>query len=458
MACLFVAWSAQAADFFRIHYYDPHRPLTASELERLERLYGTEVLLIQTNSVAPKRPARIDGTVLHPGSADGRQWYLGTRNPALEPGWRLDRLEDKWLENLFLSRHAPTLAPKTRKVSDFILSNKERSLNALRDRIRAHMGDFVLKDRLGFQSEGRLPSSDDDWDDLLAKYRAHTRERVVALKDSDQFEAAILNLPYIAGRFLEGLLDDPSGSIVQKRLQIEQEVRLHVMEGKILPGATFLRFYGPDDYLSEADMAIYESIVQQQLLSRLPSGFEKFSCCMDIVKTPEGYFIVDLNQGLASGYFYPEEDLLTTHRVAQYYSGRSTWLLDLVGELERSDLLGRRFLLRQLVLKTRDLLTQDASYRLWDEIARYYLRDLRASRQAVVAAEIVEQWQFAGVTNPLAYYRLISEIQTVVPVPYFLLARWAQWLNAIDDEYVSRVTRGTLVIEPSCAQLLGHAI
>jgi hypothetical protein len=103
------------------------------------------------------------------------------------------------------------------------------------------------------------------------------------------------------------------------------------------------------------------------------------------------------------------------------------------------------------------MLRENSADRLWDAVAHAYVREFSLDPKPSLFTQILSDWRSAGIQYPLAYYRLISELQDKFghSMPSVSeLSSWVRWLNSIDSEYQSVLKDGKLVIQEACAKLL----
>jgi hypothetical protein len=192
------------------------------------------------------------------------------------------RLEHKLVQSLILNQYCPGCMPVTRGLTRQASSGLRRALE------RDFPSGFFLKPALG-DSSGDLGIQDASEAALLA------------------FEAAP---PATAPRRIED-----ETWIVQEKVPIEKEYRVHSIEDRVIDDLTLLR-YGTGDIPGERDAP---NAFVQRLLDRLPDGIVGGSMLgWDVAHTPEGRFIViEVNftgfhpvhrRGFqCSGYFINEE-------------------------------------------------------------------------------------------------------------------------------------------------------
>lgn len=480
-----LAGAAPAAPLHRIFYGDED----VLRLDRglLERAYGAKVHVLKGEGDPPRRPRRLRGTVLHLDPGYDAQFVVGDRNPQVE--WdqlkkRIDRnfpgigdIDDKWHEYNFLRRIGPAMAPPRMELAtsfspepagpaeaQAIARAVDRALKAhprakggeaLRERLvrlealRLHMhgelGRSLIKVRLQNHSEGRLPKTDDDWLDTLLRYREETAPAVRRIEkrlegSSVALQDEIFDLPWIEGRTLETMLDHPKRVVVQQMVGIDKEVRLHVVEGRILPGATFLRFYPVGQFLTPAEIAKVHRAVETGFLDRLPPAYRKICFTSDVFfETGTGRIrFLDLNTGLFSGYYFAEEDVFTTNRLAAALTGRTPPLLAELGTLEAEPMGPRKVRrIREFRRRYAPFFEGDVQEAFWDRILAHYRDRIAAAPRAATFRAALADLEAAGLDVASIYLQFFAWIQHEFPEAALAAAEletWARKIHAWDRE------------------------
>ncbi len=377
-----------ADDFYRIFYNEELKTgaykkmqewegLTTDELKaRVEESYGAKILFLPYENDHKPKPSEvtaIDGWFLF-ASWDDLPWVNTRPGMNLEENFtkvhknllkKIQRtypdikdLGDKFDEYRFLTTFFPLISPPEMRVATDFMEGKETAaekkaiedkvkgvmaskkltdsklekdlvkLELIRTRINQQLGFSVMKNRGLNHSEGRLPKSKKEWVELYANYVASgDKAKLEKFLKSDEggFAEFLLELDYAEGYALETLLKTPKKIIVQKMVDLKREVRMHINHGKILKGATFLRFYKLNEYLPPEDQAVMEKAVEENLLAKMdPEDRENFYASPDIYLTKAGKVLIgDFNDDIDSGYLYPEEDAITTNLFALDFRGQN---------------------------------------------------------------------------------------------------------------------------------------
>ena len=481
--------------FKRVIYADDPALVLGKRLA--EHAYGAQLVILPAGAAPPECARDVRGTVMHLDAVPDARWVRGQVNPMLE--WLAVKsrvgdfvngvvdVDDRWDEHRFLEQVAPELAPpRTALASRFAveeLSAEEEAaarpaaervtaregpvrqklvrLEALRRRMHAALGASVIKGRELFTSEGRLPATTEDWAALYVAWARRARSRVEEIRlevegTSATLESRIKDLPHVKGRVLETLVADPERVVVQALVPVAKEVRVHVVEGRILEGATFLRFYPLGQHLDAGEVAQVHRQLTEQLLARLPPELARFSCAADVIVKPDGGLaIIDLNSGLESGYFFPEEDLFTTNLLASHYAGRRTGLLaEFDAVMAREPGAARSAGVAGLRRRFAPILVGDVQEAFWDRVLERLIGEVRAQGDAAALSGALEEVLAAGLTQASVAHQLISWAHAVCPAIKMGRAEMAGWvgrLSELDPRVRTLVSDGRLEAVPAVA-------
>jgi len=387
--------TALADDFYRTFYNESLKSgpyarlkewdgLNTSQLKaRVAEAYGANIIFLPyENDRKPKASeiTAIDSWFLM-SSYDDEPW-VRTR-PGMDIQKNFMELEEKWVERLkvkypkaesiadkydeyqFLTHFYPEIAPpKMQLAADFkkgnetaaekaailakvkgVMAAKQLSgaalekqlveLELIRTRINKTLGFSVMKNREMNHSEGRLPKSKKEWVELYANYVASGEKAATdkIIENDGSVTHHLLELDYPEGFALETVLKNPDELVVQKMVDLQREVRMHIARGKLVKGASFLRFYKLNEYLPKEELEMMEKAVEEHLLAKVaPEDRDGFYASPDVylTKTPveDGYpsrrvLIGDFNDDICSGYLEPDEDAITTNLFALEFRGQN---------------------------------------------------------------------------------------------------------------------------------------
>lgn len=339
-----------AADHFYRIIDGPNPGPAQAAIDRY--VYGTEVLY---TGDATAHPTRVEGTVWHSNLKEA-QYFVGTRNPVIAQGSLFALIENnKWEEAKLLMEYAPDAFPRTENLATLIktlrldgTASESRLLTLLSQALRERYPDgFFLKPVAGFNAVGTFPTEKSDF---ASVYEAYLRDVKPVIQrrlaethgDTDTVHLELKGLPNYSGRVLEDLLARPKTVIVQAKIQaavgswlhtpegrkpLLAEYRVHVVEGKVLKGATQTRWEDARAVSEEAFARV--DAFAQSVIDRLPPAMRKMCFGMDVMQTRNGlYQVIELNPGGESGYLYPDTDVWVTQLLAARYHGGHTELLD----------------------------------------------------------------------------------------------------------------------------------
>jgi hypothetical protein len=387
--------AADAVPFYRVTYAEEPDPA----LRRvLEDLHGAP-LLFDDGSAPPSSPRRVRGAVLHNDMLEDPLRFTGARNPALDASRAHAELADRWAEHQLLVSAAPELAPErilASELGDFPRRQESGDPRPRLAALGARLGErfpsgWLMKPRRGFGSDGRLPTHEHDLLALWSTFEAETVPARDALRarisDPDRLiEALYEDVEGAEALPLEEFLRDPSSVLVEAWIEHQEELRLHIVEGEILDGATTTRWWreGPPperEVLRRAERAL------EPLLSHCP----RLSCSPDLLLTagtPGGFRLIDLNPGIESGMYYPENDLFIAQRLAEHFLGRPTPYLAALRRFERAPLSKKLPLARALIERAGRWAKETGAFGLFDRIVLGYID---AARTPATCAEARRQ-------------------------------------------------------------------
>lgn len=180
------------------------------------------------------------------------------------------RLEHKLIQALVLNRYAPGSVPATRGLDEF--KRCAGNLN-LRAALEAEFPfGFFLKSALGDSS------GDCDTPDRTEQFLKACKQQAVCEQQSVVSDAR----PLHSETFL-----------VQERIPIEVEYRVHTLEDRVIKDLTFHR-YGKGDIPGERDAP---NAFVQSVLDRLPNAVVAGTVCgWDVARRPQsGFVVVEIN-------------------------------------------------------------------------------------------------------------------------------------------------------------------
>lgn len=362
--------------FYRVLY---EAPKDARELATLKYAHGSELLFDPTSKdplLVPRGPVRVPGVVLHNDLDADPRVFVGAQNPALAGRELNQRLSDKEQEYRFLEKYAPELAVESVR-GDALGAAELRSLQSALER---RFGKYILKPRHGFGSDGHLPTHEDDFVEL---WRAHAscvaphRARIFA-ETADEDERTVRlyeELERPESLVLEMWLRDPSSVIAQAHFPHREELRVHFVEGKRLNGATTRRWWKSGAPLADSDARSAEAAIAKICAAR--PEMRSFSCAADVlIGRNDEVKIIDLNPGLESGMYYPENDIYIANLLSAHFRGVQTEYLRDLRAFESAPLNRKLDHQRALESKIGAYIRGHESYGFYDRLADTYLLEL----------------------------------------------------------------------------------
>ena len=212
------------------------------------------------------------------------------------------RLEHKLMQALVLNRYVPGTVPVTRGIAEFKRDAGHVNLQAALE--AEFPSGFFLKPALG-DSSGECDTPD-------------RNERILAACEEQ-------SAPPDPGQLLSEVF------LVQERIPIAVEYRVHTLEDRVIDDLTFHR-YGKGDIPGERDAP---NAFIQSILDRLPNAIVAGTVCgWDVARTPQSEFIVIEvnfsgfhpvhNRGFqCSGWFHDEQwGALSAARLVRFLEDR----------------------------------------------------------------------------------------------------------------------------------------
>lgn len=331
-----------------------------------ELIYGAKVLY---SGDSKQGPTLVEGIVWH-SNPDEAKYYMGSKNPTQNYDAKaVQALDDKWGEAELMQAVFPEAFPRTENMKSVLAdlgldpTTMNRSeladglVRALRER---YPQGFFIKPVAGFNSDGKFPTDKTDFRALYEGYvenvKAKRAELLKTLGDATEVHLTLKKEKYYEGNILDQLFDAPETVIIQERLKprflapnLIDEYRVHIAEGKVIPGATVYR-WASNGFYTRRDMREVERFVER-VLRLLPPDMQSLCYGIDVMRLEDGGFkVIELNPGGESGYLYPEMDIWITQAVAAYYRGEPTELQRQVRRmLNEPDLVRKGSLLKDIL-------------------------------------------------------------------------------------------------------------
>jgi len=515
----FLAQSVLATDLYRVIYSDD--PIRAHVkngrdfgIERdaqVEAAYGSRYVVVNADK-KPKEPILVPGVLVN--TAEDDDAWVKAELPQNNVGYNFDKkmsdLGGKFSEYQFVIRHTPkqgrNLAPpkmiegntilkksllsdeelatwrqiddlNTREARAFrsLITKKVEAvspekLEDIKNSIMKYMGgDSILKPNFRNHSEGNVPKAKASknwaasWEGYIKTTRPKIEQKLRELenkKSSESLQTFIFDWDFIEAKVLEELLLDPQSVVIQKMIDISKEVRVHIVRGKILEGATFLRMYPLGQYLTKAEINNIEKNVNSLFLNNLPKDI-LFTSSSDIAieKGTGKMYLLDLNPGYYSGYFFPEEDLFTTHRLAKSFTKTDSAFLRRFEDFKNTpmgDPSEEKLRLLKKIRKDYDkfIFGKDKfAYEhesFWDRVTRHYIDDVLSKNPTADELDLIlSHYEAVPLKVTSIYYQLLNEVQekTDVRLPQIRLAYWKKKFLEWNDSVAVTIENDKLVVK-----------
>jgi hypothetical protein len=166
--------------------------------------------------------------------------------------------------------------------------------------------------------------------------------------------------------------------LVQAHIGSTDELRVHVVEGRLLEGATTGRWNEIGRYTTEETIRSAESAVRGMLI-RAKSEAPRLSCGLDLLVTAAGHCIVDLNAGLESGMYQPENDVYVTNLLAARYSGADTPYLRDLRAFRSAPLRQKLLIAKRMDDRIGEFVRRHEAEGFYDQIIGAYIDDVRSA-------------------------------------------------------------------------------
>lgn len=266
-----------------------------------------------------------------------------------------DRIKnDKWNEYQFFNRYAKgsmgrsqNLAHVMREIGYDKLpadpAGRHEFLNKLENHLKKNYGEgFLLKDTLSAETGGAFPTEKTPFVDLYTRYTkadpATKLKQMVEEQGAGMDPTGVKELrkrlraqisqehqDVYAGRVFEKMFKDPERAMVQAKLPLTegswfgklfgrltnrpatQEMRLHVVNGAVVPSMTIPRF-DPSMYITGQHHMRGAEEYGRGLLAKMPKKYQQGTYAMDIAPLKGGgYGLIESNPSGVSGFYNPEK-------------------------------------------------------------------------------------------------------------------------------------------------------
>lgn len=207
-------------------------------------------------------------------------------------------------------------------------------LEGLESDLRArYPGGYLLKDVDASATGGKFPSDSHNLRDLLAGDGPEAKTLVNAVKDP---RSVIVQekLPLAQGNFVDRMLAKVRG------LPSTKEVRVHVMNGAVVPELTVPRF-SPTMWLTGRKQMRGADDYARELMSKMPEAWQGGTFAMDVAPlTTGGYKLIESNPGYRSGFLSAGNHPLIGPLSHKAFTGQNSALVSGIGAAAGAGALG----------------------------------------------------------------------------------------------------------------------
>jgi hypothetical protein len=304
--------------------------------------YGTD--LIYEADKAPKRGTIRKGAVWKDQGYEpvkvGKGKVIGTENQRL-----YNMMDSKWMEYKVATGAMKEAMAPTVLAGDFI---KEMGLKIPRNKAQRAVfleqlqtklnerfpNGYFVKGIQDFNTGGNLPTNKTAFRTM---YEGYHKEFVPYVKKVGENQDLLRTHPFQAGRMLNDLLKDPSSVIIQERMNLKKwtnkdlpihkqpfnEFRVHVVHGKVVPGASSHRWSLLKNITDRKTLHGAEKFAQE-VFDKMDDKYKKnMAYSPDIVQQADGSFkLIELNVGGNSGFLH--RNPLAANKMVEAVTGRET--------------------------------------------------------------------------------------------------------------------------------------
>jgi hypothetical protein len=310
---------------YRYYFADPEN-LNLPAWSRNQKAYEEDALGYINPTQYGKKALYIDGEsiVLHRTPFHDKT-VLGKFNPNLTNRFVRQVLENKYAEFKFFNDYAPGSIPNTELLSDHFQAGMTFESFEASLRTRFPNG-YIIKGVWDLGSEKSILTDslkiaktikaykNSDFDEYAANLRADQ-----SLVDSapDYLIDRYKDHPNYLGWKLTQLLNHPEQSIVQEKVNIDRELRIEIIGGKVIGGESTIDRYqylamltkkGRENYRPISHEVVIEAEkYAQNIIDQLPNEFKATPFSVDVALLKDGQFaLIESNPGGNSNFLYEE--------------------------------------------------------------------------------------------------------------------------------------------------------
>lgn len=274
---------------------------------------------------------------------------------------------DKWREYQMLSKTTPGAMGRSENIKK-ILSDlgyrdiptdpaaRAEMLGALQKRLHKTYGKgFLVKDTLSAETGGAFPTEKHDFNDLYDRWmnsgyhkeksKILEAEGLSRLGSQHRKDLKVKYRDTYSGRVIEKMLSNPEKAMVQEKLPIERgswlgglmgratgnpntkEMRVHVINGVVVPGVTINRFDPMVAVTGRKHMRHAENAARE-VVNNLPKKYRGATFAMDIapVRNPATgkmeYRTIETNPSGVSGMLYAHNNPIAGLQLHRAFTGQ----------------------------------------------------------------------------------------------------------------------------------------
>jgi hypothetical protein len=211
---------------------------------------------------------------------------------------------------------------------------------------------YFLKGVADYNTGGNLPTNKSRFAELYQGYEADYKPFEAKLKAENpgaDLQPQLKSHPHQGGRTLAALLDDPNAVVIQEKLPLKKyttkdvglgkqpfhEFRLHIVHGKVVPGASSHRWSAWHEITGGKAKKAAEAWAQSQV-DKLPRSITHATAlCPDVVMLEDGSFkFIEMNAFGNSGFLHFNPKI--AHSLVEAVTGKETGPAYVMRRLGRS--------------------------------------------------------------------------------------------------------------------------
>lgn len=214
---------------------------------------------------------------------------------------------------------------------------------------------YFLKGVADYNTGGNLPTNKSRFAELYHGFETDYKPFEAKLRSENvagaDLQPQLKSHPHQGGRTLAALMDDPTSVVIQEKLPLKKytskdvglgkqpfhEFRLHIVHGKVVPGASSHRWSAWHEITGGKAKAAAEAWAQEQV-NKLPKSITHATAlCPDVVMLQDGSFkFIEMNAFGNSGFLHFNPKI--AHSLVEAVTGKETAPAYVLRSLGRSTL------------------------------------------------------------------------------------------------------------------------